>query len=121
MLRPKSFTVFLLALLGVLALSTLYPVPTVTADSAMLRCERQGSTYTIEYEVRVDARRLILIGVVDSEGNGHRVFRYVLKSGSKSGTITIKERRYGRLNRACIAVHSVSGDQETVASDCDYF
>jgi len=92
-----------------------------TADTAQLQAFRSGSKYIIEYDVSVSQRRLILIGVIDAKGNGHRVFRYFLNSGRKQGTITIKESRFGKLNRACIAVHGTGSNTDTVVSDCDYF
>lgn len=99
----------------------LVPFSPLKADTAEIICDLDGDTYEIRYKCSVNAPRLILIGVITTRGEGRRVFRYYLKSGSKEGTITIPESRFGPLRRACVAVHKTTGQRETVASDCDYF
>lgn len=93
----------------------------VFADSATISCKKEGHYYKISFNVTVSAKRLILVGVVDENGNGHRVYRYFLTSREKSDEITIHENKFGPLRQACIAVHLTKGDKRTVASDCDYF
>jgi uncharacterized membrane protein len=108
------------ALFITLLVAVVFPVPG-KADTARIICTTEGNTYKISFSVTVDSKRLILIGVIDDEGNGHRIYRYFLNDRHKEGELTIPRSKFGDLSRACIAVHLTSGDKRTVASDCDYF
>lgn len=114
------------ALSAAMVLALLFSaMPTVLArgagDEVTIILSKTDREYKITCRYVADGTRFILLGVTDTQGKGHRVSRRTVKGGS--GTFTWKGRvsRFGRLVRACAAMHSVEDDQPTTASDCKYF
>ena len=91
------------------------------AERAHIECSKKGDTYFVKCTYTVAKKRLVIIAVIDRNNKPRRIYRRTVFGGTHTFEWKGKESRFGKLIRACVAVHETRGAKKTVASDCNGF
>jgi hypothetical protein len=119
--KVRYIVLFVMACLLFLSMPQSVQVVDAAGDWVRIDCRKIGNEYKMTCKYKASVDRLILIAVVKKSGGSTRISRRRVKPGTSFYEWSAKESKFGRLTKACAAMHRVDNNRETISSDCDVF
>lgn len=106
----------------------LFPPSVNTVNGSSAATERvrlttnfKNNTYYVTIEYTVHKKRMLLAQVIDVKNVPHRIIRTLANPGTRTMEWKAHKSKFGRLYKACAAMHNTRGKRETTSYDCANF